>query len=667
VTRAPSLSVFAGPPGILPSGYAAVPLTPEQMGAIVRVCVITRMEPSKNGVDSGPFIILRETLDARVYLGCLADTAGRVQKWVEIWVQDPAGLANALPAYRDALSNATLDDRWKARVESFECMLTAVGAQAGQFTPATLVRTGWETSNPAPMFIDVPRKAPVFCKDKKTGAAWMLCEDEALLSRKGAPAYKSTLSRHLYQPEMGDETPLLPLDVVGADANALGLDENVTPFNGGGGLMMVQAYCPMSYEQYVDAITGVPAAGSGDPDSLRKTLAIAAGVGVASAARSVGWLNMRGVGISGRLVEALHLKLMLLAGTVTALRGATAATQAPLLNVSANSFRVRLGDGHAALPLWWTAQPMLVEPGEGVELPIQGTQAKYFLAARAGGMSIYAPATLGRAAIGRGMLRLRDVQDVGGGVILEGTLSTQERVYPGTNDLLWLRFGVGPMRLDVYGMIDPKAALGSGELRIRTIPHALPADVVARLRSALGVPIPEVHFEVIPLISTPADLYALGVLAVRTLLVDGKRPLPVALDEILSLAARAASKIEDGADLPTRIAMAFEEDPRFPESLGPQRLLHEGADATKAFDAIPPRLWHSTLAMVIRMLTGIGPDASCKDVGDAPSGAVHRVFDESSDDLYALLSSCRGLIIADQALTSEVRGVVSGCLAAVKS
>lgn len=668
------MSVFSGPPGQLPAGYAAVPLTPEQMGAIVRLCAVVRLDPPKGGLDAGPFVVLRETLDARVYLGCLADTAGRVQKWLEVWVQDPSGLANALPAYRDALNNAVLDERWRARVDSFETMMSAVGAQAGSFTPATLVRTGWEASHPAPIFLDVKRKVPAFCRDRASGAAWLLCEDEKLLMQKGAPAYRSSLSRHLFQPEAGEQTPLVPLDVVGADPHALGMDEGCVAFNGGGGLMMVQAYCPMSYEQYVDAVTGVAAgatggsgASTGDSDSLRKTLALSAGVGTAGAARSLGWLNLRGVGLSGRLVEALHLKLMLLAGAVTAVRAATTATQAPLLNLSANSFRVRMGDGHAALPLWWTAQPMLVEPGEGVELPLKGTTAKYYLAARGGGMTIYAPATLGRAAVGRGMLRLRDVQDVSDGVVLEGTLSTQERIYPGSNDLLWLRFGVGPMRLDLYGMVDAKAALGAGEMRVRTIPHALSADVVARLRTALGVPIPEVSFEIIPLISTPADLYALGVLAVRTLLVDGKRPLPVAMDEMLSLVARAAAKAEEGSDLPARIAASFDEDPRFLDSLGPQRLLAESLEPARAFEAIPPRLWHSVLAMAAKMLTGIGPDATCRDVGDAPVGAVHRVFDACSDDLYALLSSCRGLIVADQALTSEVRGVVAGCLAAVKS
>lgn len=64
----------------MPAGYAAAPVFPTETGA-VRLCVVVRTGDRKPG-DSGPFVNLRDTVDARVVLGCLADRAGRIHKWV---------------------------------------------------------------------------------------------------------------------------------------------------------------------------------------------------------------------------------------------------------------------------------------------------------------------------------------------------------------------------------------------------------------------------------------------------------------------------------------------------------------------------------------------------------------------------------------------------------
>jgi len=650
--------VFAGLPRVLPAGYGCAPVA-EQSGP-VRVCVVVRAGDKKGG-DSKPFVVLRETLDAKVFLGCLLDAAGRVQEWLEIWVQDLSGLSNALTAYRGVLTNKMLDERWVARCEAFSTL------EGG------LISTGWESVNPPLSFIDLKKLDVIGAKDRKSGAVWSLCQDEALLASKGVPGYAATLSRHLYQPELGGETAFLPLDVIGADPAAMGVGApgEAAALNGGGGLMMVRRYCPLSYEQFVDAITGVDGE-AGPGDALLSNIAATAvalpagGKAVGEARTSNGWLMLGAMGSSGRLVEALHLKLMVFAQAVAAVRAATSAGQMPMLNVAAHSFRIRLGEGAGTVPLWWTAQTELVEPGEGIELPIEGTQAKYYLAGRGGGLTIYAPAGIGRTTQGKGWLRLRNVVADAGGTILEGTLSTQERIVPGRNDLLWLRFAVGATRVDLYATVDAQGAMGAGEIRIRTIPQRLNEGVVAQINSALGVPIPEVNFEMVPLLSTPCDLYALGVLAVRTLLVGGKRALPVALDELLSLAFQASKQAESGEDLATRLMTVFESDKRWAAALGPQALVVEAADANEAFVAIPPRLWFSTLAMVIRMFTGLSADSSCRDYGDAPGGGVHKVFDGVLDELYALLTACRSLIVSDYSLNAEVRGVVQECLAGAK-
>src|SRR5262245_20806095 len=175
---------FAGLPRGLPAGYGAAPVSENERGA-VRLCAVVRT----TGKGETPLIVLREMLDAKVLLGCLADSGGRVQQWVEIWVQDTGGLAGALPGSRAGLNNPMLDRRWAARCESFDAMDGA----------GSLVRTGWEKSNPPPLFVDIRKLEAVGARDKKSGATWALCRDEELLARKGVPGYATTVNRHLHQ------------------------------------------------------------------------------------------------------------------------------------------------------------------------------------------------------------------------------------------------------------------------------------------------------------------------------------------------------------------------------------------------------------------------------------------------------------------------------------
>jgi hypothetical protein len=104
--------------------------------------------------------------------------------------------------------------------------------------------------------------------------------------------------------------------------------------------------------------------------------------------------------------------------------------------------------------------------------------------------------------------------------------------------------------------------------------------------------------------------------------------------------------------------------------LGPQHLVSSAGGAVtrdEGFAMVPPRLWMQCLALTIRCLTGIGPDARCRDYGDAPPGAAHRVFDVLLDDLYAVMRACRTLIVSDYSTTSEIRSVVADCLKSMKS
>jgi len=109
-------------------------------------------------------VLLRSTLDGKVFLGCMADASGKVHAGLELRVQCADVLKNTSLAGRVFLSNAMLDDRWQRQVRAFEQMGTAY-----------TISCGWETTHPLPTFLDVASQAPVHPRDDRTGTRWELC------------------------------------------------------------------------------------------------------------------------------------------------------------------------------------------------------------------------------------------------------------------------------------------------------------------------------------------------------------------------------------------------------------------------------------------------------------------------------------------------------------
>src|SRR5258705_4320985 len=169
-------------PSSIPDGYAIIAVSAEQKVAPLRVGVIVKKQADPV---AGHLVMLRDLLDAQVYLGCVSDASGRVQQWVEIWVQSTSGLAGSLPASRETLSNAVLDDRWERLFKAFE-----------RLDPATIIRGGWETAHPRPVFLDVAKLEPVH-------PDWVLCEDDGALSKKGLAAYSTAIHRYLQKKDGG--------------------------------------------------------------------------------------------------------------------------------------------------------------------------------------------------------------------------------------------------------------------------------------------------------------------------------------------------------------------------------------------------------------------------------------------------------------------------------
>src|ERR1043165_8839381 len=515
MSRAAATSTGAGDAAV-PAGFRAAPLWPGEDAASVRVCVLV----GEHGAGAR-LVNLRETVDGRALLGCLVDRAGRVHEWLEIWVQDTGGIQQTPAVFRDAVSNAALDNRWKDAAKALrspEC--------GGVFA------TVWESEHPGPVVLDGKTLAPVV-------SALKLCRDESLLAKWGLPSYGTSTHRYLYDPAGGDEgqaiaaTPEAPMsDRVRPSSEAFPGD--AVAVNPGAGLMLVRPRAPVSYENVIDALGADPAT------AALRTGPLPDGDAALQLLGEAGFLSSP-KGPYARAIEAVHLKLRRLTGAAAAVRALVSQTQRPLLNLTADSFRVRLGVPGEGLPLLWTARAVLTDAGDAAALPIPGADAEYYI--RPGSAaSVYAPESAGRAVQGRASLRVRKVEASGGGVVVMGTFSTQERLKPSPSDLTWVRLQASGERIDLYARLEQEPGLAPGEWRFRSVPQRFGEAARKGLQAAEGVVTSEAPFQVVPLLSTPCDLYALAVLGVRTLLVGDGNTLGEAVDELFSLARNAAGE-----------------------------------------------------------------------------------------------------------------------------
>lgn len=637
----------------LPAGYMAIPLAEDQKSSVLKICVLVKSEPDPAG---GHMVVLRNTVDAKIFLGCIVDTSNQVLDWLELWIQNSGTLISTPAASRMPLSNAMLDDRWSKQFRAFE-----------QLNSAAIVKTGLETSNPLPTLIDISAGCPVHPMDPESGALWKLCKDEGLLQQKGLPGYGSTLHRYLYDPSSGAEskfipvTPEAPTNEFTKPLTEICIDNaNLIPFNIAAGLMLVKKHDPIGLETYIDILSGISWDGlkhgrsvldfGEQINALRKH---------ETALSSEGRLFLETYGRNGRLIETLHLKLRLLADIVSSVHTMVCQLQRPLLNISPDSWQIRLGQVGRGLPFLWTAGAVLSDPGDAIPLAIEGIDLQYYLPSPAAGTSIYRPLVSSLPTRGRASVRIRSVTtETNDTTAVEGTFTTQERIEIASRDIAWLRINLACGDIDLYAHLESDSAMAAGEWRFRTATQNIKDNKLSDLKAAEGVPMREVPFEIIPLLSSPCDLYSLAILAIRILLVDNTNSLPVVVDETLSLLRQIEAGYDETVSPEERISDTFNKDNRWLESLGPQHLTFDDFASDEIFGIIAPEIWWAILKIIMKMLPGLGPDSECRDYGDAQPGGLHKIFESTMENLDNLILKTRSLIVSDWKSNREIAEVI---------
>jgi len=601
---------------------------------------------------------LRRTFDANVFLGALTDASGAVREWLELWVQSVGGLAGGPAAHRDQFTNERLDEQWRSRAAAFRAL-----------DPEGMIETGWDKTAPAPVFIDPAGPKPVVPTDPASGAALTTSRNESLLFEAGLPLYATSL--HRYWQTAGDKPALKYAVTAGAPliAGVVPWTEGpaewkgLLPLNPEGSLMLVRRFSPLAYDEFSDLVGGKPWKGiveRREPPALEP---VYAGLNDWDKLQQSGeYLLLASRGRAALITETFHLKLRLFADAVEAVRARVKSTQLPFLNLSDRSFRVELAGGGSAggLPTLWTARVRPALPGQALALAIKTTDVRYFLALESPSSSVYRPRTFGVPVRGTGQVRLRRIaKGTGPETVLEGTLVTSEKLDAAANDLVWIQFPLGGGRYDLFGKIDYAEGLAKGEARFRTIPQDIPADIVKQLQAVEGVPYSDTAFETVPLLSTPCDLYSLGILGVRTFLCNAGTTMGVAVDELLSVARELGIDYDEKVPLVQRVRHTVGRDPRLLASLGPHRLLNQEISPEDALAALPPSLWWELVGVLAKFFPGYGKDSYCRDFSDVPTYAIDTVFDRPLADLRRLLLHSRSLLTIDWTQNREIAHQVS--------
>jgi hypothetical protein len=636
----------------VPPGCVLAPIHTSTEETPLKICVLVRFESSPA---AGPFILLREVPGSRVYLGAICDAEVRIQEWIEIWVQTVEMKEMAFAGYQEQLSNHVFDQYWRA-----DC------AVAKKTIPDKVIVTAMEHDNPGPILIKQATPGGNTSLALTQVSHWKLCKNDSTLTSLGLPPYSTSPYRYLYEPEASGTATFLAVSTdAPANAHVQSVDRlNALPevrivFNPHAGLIRILRFNPLELERYLRILEGAawdetaPEITALAPNSQYAQLRA-----WSASPKGLPFLLHGANESANRLNEIAFLKLAALLDMFKEVRTLVGAHQLPLLNLSLSSFRVSLPGVGDQFPALWAAKCALVKPGQAYPLKIRSTEQRYFIRLGRTEPSPYLPEGLGAHSFGIGSVRIRNVITETEGTVLEGTLVAEDYLGLDSHDLLWFKLSVGEQRLEFFAHVYTSEAVGPREARFRTVPTQLAEAVTGHLQRAAGTVFARSPYEIWPLLSSPCDMYSLGVMAVRILLANNQSNLPVVLDEVVGLARHLGKAKPGEASLPAELNAAFESDARFLDLVSPHNLIESGGSPQEARNKINLDLWLEAISIVLRLFPGTGVHSFCKDLGDVSPLALETVFDRPIEELERLLLRFRSVLLPGLSANEEIAGII---------
>ncbi|HEY1787869.1 MAG TPA: hypothetical protein VGJ73_06920, partial [Verrucomicrobiae bacterium] len=581
----------------LPKGCVLAPIHRVDDSVPLTICVLAQTSGNATG---NPFVLLREFPGVSVYLGAICDAFANVQEWIEIQVQLVDAKQLDYAGRDELLSNAFFDSRWHLD-----------GAVLRKQLPNSIIATRMENENPAPIMIRRASGNGPFAAVE--AMPWRVCKDDGLLISQNLPGYSTSPFRYLFQPELKDsKTFIATTPDAPTNTNVEGLDQLKSApgvigiFNSGGGFIRIVRHSPMELESYLQILEGKAWNEANSETNVYLPNGVYAELREWSAKpRGLPFLLHGKSGTGERLNEIFLLKLQLLNDLLKKVRAFVKVHQVPLLNLSPASFRIHLEQTGDLFPALWSAESQLVKAGQAYPLQIQSSEHKYFIRLGKSEPTPFFPGSVGTNSFGVASAQIREVQMSGDRVVLEGTLVAEDFLTADPHDLFWFKLPLGDERLEFYGHLH-RSEGGPREARFRTLPAILSEAVVAKLKGSAGVRFSKAPYEIRPLLSSPCDLFSLGVIGVRILLANNVKNLPVLLDEVLSLARRVNDIAGEPEKRVAELQKLIQSEPRLSELVGPGALVESGYTSQQAWAAIHGPTWLETISLLLRFFPDTG-------------------------------------------------------------
>ena len=614
------------------------------------ICILAQTSGNATG---SPFVLLRELPGISIYLGAICDAMGNIQEWIEIQVQTVDAKQLDYAGRDEMLTNAFFDSRWRLD-----------GAVLRKQLPESVIATRMESENPAPILVKRSGENGPFAAVE--ALPWRVCKDDELLKSLELPGYSTSPYRYLFQPELKDSKTFISTSIdAPANANVEGLDQLKSApgvhaiFNPGGGFVRIVRHSPMELESFLQILEGRAWNEANSETSIYLPNSVYAALREWSANPKGLPFLLHGKSSPGeRLNEVFLLKLQLLHDLLKKVRAFVKIHQVPFLNLSPASFRVHLSQTGDLFPGLWSAESQLVRTGQAYPLQIQSSEHKYFIRLGKNEPTPFFPGSVGTHSSGIASAQIREVQMSGDRVVLEGTLVAEDFLAADSHDLLWFKLPLGEERLEFYGHLH-KSEGGPKEARFRTLPAILSEAVIARLKGSAGVRFSKAPYEIRPLVSTPCDLFSLGVIGVRILLANNLKKLPVLLDEVLSLARRINDIAGESENRVAELQKLIQSEPRLAELIGPGALVESGYTSQQAWSAVHVPTWLETISLLLRFFPDTGANAFCKSLGDVSPVALETVFDPALQGIEVLVLRLRSMFTPVFSGNEEIASVIA--------
>jgi hypothetical protein len=524
------------------------------------------------------------------------------------------------------------------------------------------------------------RLFPIPCP--RCGGALATCRDDARLTAAGLPPYTTTSARFLACPacpehqdnrEEGDgprfwtgtpeEARGLPAtgsldDLRRALKDARKRPEGCpdtpaagwTVFNLHDEPYLITRLAPVPFDDFVARLGGAGADGEETNEQ--------AGAGTLFAAE--------GSGVDA--VEILTLKLAAFLQTVQAVRQHWLLLGRPHLDLQPEHLAVEPGPRGGFLPDLWSFRVKLLGPSPGrvarlapgIEVPLPPPAPRTPYAART-----VRDARLAGPSSGELLIERLVAEKEEGRWRIEGTLLDPHGFYPppGPRDhvqIAWPRDPFGAIRTST-ALVDPRVAPQSVEMAVITEPLELDPALAKRLGRTGGFRVPGVRYRIYPLLGVPEELWSLGVLLLRLVLVNDGQALS-ALEPLLEALPQGPTPDLKGPrrSVEKVLAGALE---AAPQRLAKENLFHRAIDRTPGRpNALPDDLWNRVLHLALR-LAARGPHFGLtQEPGGTvawneanPSAHLDEVLAEGED----LLRQLSAILFQRQLVHAEIREVIA--------